>query len=94
MRMDGEPWKQPLPTKDENESVVIEISRFGQVSMLATGENPSKSVNDPLTPRTPSKDSEYDSDEEDLEEIPEDRKKLGAAASFKLPQDFNLSQVS
>ncbi|KAI3504459.1 hypothetical protein L1887_25938 [Cichorium endivia] len=92
MRMDGEPWKQPLPKKDD--TVVIEISRFGQVNMLATGENPSKSVNDPLTPRTP-RDSEYDSDEEEVVEvIPEDRRKLGAAESFRLPEDFNISQVS
>lgn len=93
MRMDGEPWKQPLPKKDKDDTVVIEISRFGQVSMLATGENLSKSMNDPLTPRTP-KDTEYDSDEEETEEVSEDRRKLGAANSFKLPEDFNLAQVS
>ncbi|XP_071702631.1 diacylglycerol kinase 1-like [Rutidosis leptorrhynchoides] len=90
MRMDGEPWKQPLPK--ENDTVTIEISRFGQVNMLAAANHPSKSVNDPLTPRTP-KDSEYDSDEED-EETSEERRKFGAAESFQLPEDFNLSEVS
>nr|XP_043607281.1 diacylglycerol kinase 5-like isoform X2 [Erigeron canadensis] len=91
MRMDGEPWKQPLPKKDD--TVVIEISRFGQVSMLAAGNHPSKSVTDPITPRTP-KDGEYNSDEEEVEEMFEERKKFGAANSFQLPEDFNISQVS
>ncbi|KAF5807382.1 putative diacylglycerol kinase (ATP) [Helianthus annuus] len=40
MRMDGEPWKQPLPK--ENDTVTIEISCSGQVSMLATGNHPSE----------------------------------------------------
>ncbi|GKB58428.1 diacylglycerol kinase 5-like protein, partial [Tanacetum coccineum] len=91
MRMDGEPWKQPLPRQED--TVTIEISRFGQVSMLASGNYPSKSVNDPLTPRTP-RDGDYDSDEEEAEEISEDRKKFGAASSFQLPEDFHISQVS
>ncbi|GJU67315.1 diacylglycerol kinase 5-like protein [Tanacetum coccineum] len=89
MRMDGEPWKQPLPRQED--TVTIEISRFGQVSMLASGNYPSKSVNDPLTPRTP-RDGDYDSDEEEAEEISEDRKKFGAASSFQLPEDFHISQ--
>ncbi|KAJ0539797.1 putative diacylglycerol kinase (ATP) [Helianthus annuus] len=88
MRMDGEPWKQPLPK--ENDTVTIEISCFGQVKILATGNYPSKSVNDPSTPRTPN-DNEHDSDDE---EVFEDRGKFGAASSFKLPEDFHLSQVS
>ncbi|VFQ82565.1 unnamed protein product [Cuscuta campestris] len=32
MRIDGEPWKQPLPL--DGDSVVVEISHFGQVTML------------------------------------------------------------
>ncbi|KAM0043780.1 putative diacylglycerol kinase (ATP) [Helianthus debilis subsp. tardiflorus] len=88
MRMDGEPWKQPLPK--ENDTVTIEISCFGQVKILATGNYPSKSVNDPSTPRTPN-DNEHDSDDE---EVFEDRGKFGAASSFKLPEDFHISQVS
>ncbi|KAJ0751285.1 putative diacylglycerol kinase (ATP) [Helianthus annuus] len=92
MRMDGEPWKQPLPK--ENDTVTIEISCSGQVSMLATGNHPSKSVNDPSTPRTP-KDNECDSDEEEaVEDISEAQKKFGAANSFQLPEDFHISQVS
>ncbi|KAI3686254.1 hypothetical protein L1987_79928 [Smallanthus sonchifolius] len=92
MRMDGEPWKQPLPK--EKDTVTLEISCSGQVSMLATGNFPSKSVYDPTTPRTP-KDDECDSDEEDVtEDISEERKKFGAASSFKLPDNFDLSQVS
>ncbi|XP_035846275.1 diacylglycerol kinase 5 [Helianthus annuus] len=92
MRMDGEPWKQPLP--NENDTVTIEISCSGQVSMLATGNHPSKSVNDPSTPRTP-KDNECDSDEEEaVEDISEAQKKFGAANSFQLPEDFHISQVS
>ncbi|PWA81041.1 NAD kinase/diacylglycerol kinase-like domain-containing protein [Artemisia annua] len=90
MRMDGEPWKQPLPKKED--TVTIEISRFGQVSMLASGNYPAKSVNDPLTPRTP-RDGD-DSDEESVEEVSEERKKFGAASSFQLPEDFHISQVS
>ncbi|MFS7940604.1 putative diacylglycerol kinase (ATP) [Helianthus anomalus] len=92
MRMDGEPWKQPLPK--ENDTVTIEISCSGQVSMLATGNHPSKSVNDPSTPRTP-KDNECDSDDEEaVEDISEAQKKFGAANSFQLPEDFHISQVS
>ena len=45
MRIDGEPWKQPLPKDDD--AVVVEISHHGQVSMLATPLCRSKSVNDP-----------------------------------------------
>ncbi|KAI3717872.1 hypothetical protein L1987_69776 [Smallanthus sonchifolius] len=89
MRMDGEPWKQPLPK--ENDNVIVEISCSGQVNMLATGNHPSKSVNDPSTPLTP-KDNELDSDEEEvIEGISEERKKFGAASSFQLPEDFHIS---
>ncbi|GKC31882.1 diacylglycerol kinase 5-like protein [Tanacetum coccineum] len=70
MRMDGEPWKQPLPEKDD--TVTIEISRFGQVNMLATGTYPSKSVTDPLSPKEGVFDN--DSDEEEVEDISEERK--------------------
>ncbi|KAK9072298.1 hypothetical protein SSX86_008731 [Deinandra increscens subsp. villosa] len=92
MRMDGEPWKQPLPK--ENGTVTIEISCCGQVKMLATGNHPSKSVNDPSTPCTP-RDNERDSDEEEvIEEISEEKEKFGAASSFQLPENFHISQVS
>ncbi|XP_023635106.1 diacylglycerol kinase 6 isoform X2 [Capsella rubella] len=42
MRMDGEPWKQPLPLDDE--TVMVEISHHGQVNMLATNSCSSKSM--------------------------------------------------
>ncbi|XVE49835.1 hypothetical protein DITRI_Ditri01bG0114000 [Diplodiscus trichospermus] len=44
MRIDGEPWKQPLPIDDD--TVVVEISHHGQVNMLATQNCRSKSVHD------------------------------------------------
>lgn len=34
MRIDGEPWKQPLPTDDD--TVEVEISHLRQVKVLAT----------------------------------------------------------
>ncbi|CAE6172216.1 unnamed protein product [Arabidopsis arenosa] len=42
MRMDGEPWKQPLPLDDE--TVMVEISHHGQANMLATHNCSSKSM--------------------------------------------------
>ncbi|KAL1203142.1 Diacylglycerol kinase 6 [Cardamine amara subsp. amara] len=42
MRMDGEPWKQPLPLDDE--TVMVEISHHGQVNMLAANNCRSKSM--------------------------------------------------
>lgn len=42
MRIDGEPWKQPLPSNDE--TVMVEISHHGQVNMLATQNCRSKSM--------------------------------------------------
>ncbi|XP_060209212.1 diacylglycerol kinase 5-like isoform X1 [Lycium barbarum] len=45
MRMDGEPWKQPLPMDDD--AVVIEISHFGQVNMLASPHSRSRNINAP-----------------------------------------------
>jgi diacylglycerol kinase (ATP) len=34
MRIDGEPWKQPLPEDDGK--VIVEITHLGQVMVLAT----------------------------------------------------------
>ncbi|OAO96879.1 DGK6 [Arabidopsis thaliana] len=42
MRIDGEPWKQPLPSNDE--TVMVEISHHGQVNLLATQNCRSKSM--------------------------------------------------
>ncbi|MQM13459.1 hypothetical protein Taro_046383 [Colocasia esculenta] len=48
MRMDGEPWKQPLPRDDG--TVLVEISHGGQVKMLATPSCRAKSMHDPSSP--------------------------------------------
>ena len=37
MRMDGEPWKQPLPTTSSNPTV-LEITQLGQSLVLATSK--------------------------------------------------------
>nr|GEW13058.1 diacylglycerol kinase 5-like [Tanacetum cinerariifolium] len=83
--MDKEPWKQTLPRQED--IVTIEISHFGQVSMLASGNYPSKSVNNPLTPRTP-RDGDYDSDKEEAEEIFEERKSLAQLPVFNYRKTF------
>jgi len=44
MRMDGEPWKQPLPKNDD--TVIVEISHLGQVTMLVTDNCIAKSLHD------------------------------------------------
>ncbi|XP_020549385.1 diacylglycerol kinase 5 [Sesamum indicum] len=86
MRIDGEPWKQPLPVDDE--MVVVEISHLGQVKMLATHDCISKSVFDPSSPMA--QEDGRDSDNED--ESPEEAsRKFGAAETFKIPDDVTLS---
>lgn len=95
MRIDGEPWKQPLPVDDD--TVVVEISHFGQVSMLATPLCQSKSVYDPSSP-TSSRDEDddnYDEDQsEDHPEHREERRKFGAASTFKLPEGVDIAHIS
>ncbi|KAL5147480.1 Diacylglycerol kinase 5 [Glycine soja] len=90
MRIDGEPWKQPLPKDDD--TVVVEISHHGQVSMLATPLCRSKSVNDPSSPSVDRE--EDDSSEEELSEDWEERRKFGAAETFKYPEGIDIAQVS
>lgn len=94
MRLDGEPWKQPLPEDDD--TVMVEISHLGQVNMLAAEHCISKSVHDPSTPSAAS--SHYgddDSDAEDSEEEErEERKKFGAADTFRLPEDVDIAHLS
>lgn len=94
MRIDGEPWKQPLPVDDD--TVVVEISHLGQVKMLATHDCRAKSVNDPSTPLTPkSHDGEdYDSNEEDSVQNGEEWRKFGAAETFKIPDGVDISHLS
>ncbi|KAF3453585.1 hypothetical protein FNV43_RR04025 [Rhamnella rubrinervis] len=94
MRIDGEPWKQPLPVDDD--TVVVEISHFGQVNMLATPLCRSKSVYDPSSPAG-SRDEEDDSNDDDHSENSEDReerRKFGAASTFKLPEGVDIAHLS
>ncbi|KAK7257246.1 hypothetical protein RIF29_31081 [Crotalaria pallida] len=88
MRIDGEPWKQPLPQDDD--TVVIEISHHGQVSMLATPLCRSKSTHDPSSPTV---DKEEDSSDIESSENSEERRKFGAADTFRYPDsdDIQLS---
>lgn len=88
MRIDGEPWKQPLPVDDD--TVVVEISHFGQVSMLANPFCRAKSIQDPSSPYVP-EDEDYDSNEE---EDWEEKRKLGAANTFRLPEGIDISYLS
>lgn len=86
MRIDGEPWKQPLPLDDDK--VVVEISHHGQVSMLATPSCRSRSIHDPSSPT--SNQEEEDSGDED----PEERRKFGAADTFKYPHEIDIARLS
>ena len=92
MRIDGEPWKQPLPVDDDK--VVVEISHFGQVSMLAAPSCRSKSVFDPSSPPANYTDEEDDINEEDSAEDSEERRKFGAANTFKFPDNVDIAQLS
>ncbi|ONK65682.1 uncharacterized protein A4U43_C07F39610 [Asparagus officinalis] len=84
MRLDGEPWKQPLPADDDK--VVVEISHLGQVNMLATLNCRSKSINDPSSPSSGQQDEDSSSGES--EEDTEAKRKFGAADTFKLPTAY------
>lgn len=87
MRMDGEPWKQPLPTDDGK--VVVEISHAGQVKMLATKDCIAKGVHDhescPAI-STVHPESIYNDMNDDFEE---ERRNFGAALSFRYLSDVN-----
>ena len=91
MRIDGEPWKQPLPISNDT-AVVVEISHLGQVNMLAMPGCRSKSVNDPSTPSTHGE--EDDSDGDDFADEGEEYRKFGAAETFKIPDDVDISHLS
>nr|CAB3488388.1 unnamed protein product [Digitaria exilis] len=89
MRIDGEPWKQPLPKEDD--TVVVEISHLRQVAMLANEPCRSKSVNDPSSLSCHSHQEDDDSNSlEDEDEWEDGRKKFGAAATFKLPDEVEV----
>jgi diacylglycerol kinase (ATP) len=96
MRIDGEPWKQPLPADDD--TVVVEISHLGQVNLLAHGRCKAKSTNDPLTPGCSnhgenSLEGDNDADIDD-EEWEGGSKKFGAAETFKIPDNIDITHLS
>ncbi|XP_078175485.1 diacylglycerol kinase 1-like isoform X5 [Carex rostrata] len=95
MRVDGEPWKQPLPADDD--TVVVEISHRGQVNVLAHGHCKAKSVNDPLTPGSSHYgEGSHNGDDANSgdEEWEGGSKKFGAAATFKIPEDVDISHFT
>ncbi|KAL5700241.1 diacylglycerol kinase (ATP) [Ranunculus cassubicifolius] len=95
MRIDGEPWKQPLPVDDD--TVVVEISHLGQVNMLATKDSRSKSVYNPSTPRTQQQDDEDENYEDEYTTTTEDweeKRKFGAADTFKIPYEVDIATLS
>ncbi|KDP24202.1 hypothetical protein JCGZ_25859 [Jatropha curcas] len=90
MRIDGEPWKQPLPEDDD--TVVVEISHLGQVNMLATHDCKSKSIHDPLS-LSHHNDGDDDSNEDEPEHG-EEWRKFGAAETFKIPDGVEIAHLS
>ncbi|KAK8919036.1 Diacylglycerol kinase 5 [Platanthera zijinensis] len=101
MRMDGEPWKQPLP--EEGDKVMVEISHLGQVKMLAMHRCRARSIHDPAAASSrcdgdhhdessgdESSNDESDSDDDDSEE----RRKFGAAETFRVPEDLEAIHFS
>ncbi|KAM0825325.1 hypothetical protein ACQ4PT_069629 [Festuca glaucescens] len=92
MRVDGEPWKQPLPKDDE--TVVVEISHLRQVTMLANQPCKSKSIDDPTSPSHRGEDNDDSDSLEDEDEWKEGRKKFGAADTFKLPDEVDMAHLS
>ncbi|CAF2029113.1 unnamed protein product, partial [Brassica oleracea var. botrytis] len=83
MRMDGEPWKQPLPLDDE--TVILEISHHGQVNMLTTENCMSKSMYE-SSPKVRFSDDGTE-DEPLVANCDEEFRKFGAADTFKIPSD-------
>ena len=63
MRLDGEPWNQPLP-KDDGK-VLVEISHAGQVKMLATKNCIAKGIHEALSMSTVHPESSSSSDDTD-----------------------------
>lgn len=80
--MEGEPWKEPLPTDDGK--VLIEISLAGQARMLATKDCIAKGIHESCpaisTVHPESSSSDDTNDDFDFEE----RRNFGAALSFTL----------
>lgn len=78
MRMDGEPWKQPLPTRDG--TVVVEISHHGQVPILATHDCRARSIHETVSSHCSGE--EADSKDEYLVNDGEEYRKFGPASFF------------
>nr|XP_009774758.1 PREDICTED: diacylglycerol kinase 5 isoform X2 [Nicotiana sylvestris] len=89
MRIDGEPWKQPLPEDDD--TVVVEISHLGQVKMLATHDCRAKSIHNPSSHFNHEAD---DVDSDDENSVDEGRRKFGAADTFKIPDEVKKQNQS
>lgn len=81
MRIDGEPWKQPLPVDDN--PVVVEISHLGQVTVLATPHCRSTSIPESSS-LVSHRDIEEDSRETEDSDMP---RKFGAADKFRMSED-------
>ncbi|KAG8078155.1 hypothetical protein GUJ93_ZPchr0007g6204 [Zizania palustris] len=81
MRLDGEPWKQPLPNDDGK--VLVEISHAGQVKMLATKDCIAKGIHESPTMSTVHPESSDDTDDG----FSEERRNFGAALSFRYNDD-------
>uniref|UniRef100_A0A7C9CGG6 Diacylglycerol kinase n=1 Tax=Opuntia streptacantha TaxID=393608 RepID=A0A7C9CGG6_OPUST len=89
MRIDGEPWKQPLPVDDD--TVVVEISHHGQVNMLASHGCVSRSIHDPSSLHHGSVE---DDNEDDSVTEGDEWSKFGAAATFRIPDEVDISRLS
>nr|CAD1841174.1 unnamed protein product [Ananas comosus var. bracteatus] len=90
MRMDGEPWKQPLPRDDGK--VIVEISHRGQIKMLAAPDNCiAKSIHDTTSSSSVASHHTEESCIEGSEDSEsEERKKFGAAVSFRSSDDRGI----
>ncbi|XP_020091750.1 diacylglycerol kinase 5-like isoform X4 [Ananas comosus] len=90
MRMDGEPWKQPLPRDDGK--VIVEISHRGQIKMLAAPDNCiAKSIQDTTSSSSVASHHTEESCIEGSEDSEsEERKKFGAAVSFRSSDDRGI----
>lgn len=92
MRIDGEPWKQPLPVDDD--TVVVEISHLGQVNMLATHDCRSRSMHDPSSVRHHDSDGSSSDEDDSVMDGEEERRKFGAAETFKVLDEVDISHLS
>ena len=79
----------------DDDTVVVEISHLGQVKMLATRHCRSKSIRDPSTPSPVSSHHDDEDGYADSEEESEgERRKFGAAETFKFPEDIDIAHLS